>query len=257
LPTELSISASTLLGFLFVLTRVGGAFVFVPLPAMAAAPGLARIVLALGCTVALQSRWPQIDAGLAMPGTLVLWLLAELALGVTIGLAVSMIVEAFVLGAQVLSVQAGFGFASTIDPTQADSNLLQSFAQLAAALLFFAFGLDRQLIAIFASTLDSIPPGSFQIKVRMAEQLIQLGSSIFSIGLRIAFPLMGLLLMVDITIALLGRINQQMQIFSLTFPIKMLLGMAIFGWLLLLFPRLYTSQAERTFALIRAMLRLP
>jgi flagellar biosynthetic protein FliR len=240
-----------------VLTRIAGAFVFVPLPAMSAAPGLARIVLAVGCTMALHARWPVIDATLATPGMMVLWMVAEMSLGVTIGLAVSMIVEPFVLGAQALSVQAGLGFASTIDPTtQANSGLLQALAQLTGGLLFFCFGLDRQLIAIFAATLDKIPPGVFQIKMQMAEQLIQLGSTIFSVGLRIAFPMMGLLLMVDISIALLGRLNQHMQILSMTFPVKLLMGMAVFGWLVLLFPRLYTSQATHTFSLIRALLNL-
>ena len=62
MPGNLSLSLGTLCAFLLVLARVSGAFVFVPLPGATAAPGVARAVLAVGLTLALNSRWPAVDA---------------------------------------------------------------------------------------------------------------------------------------------------------------------------------------------------
>ena len=68
-------------------------------------------------------------------------------LGIGIGLSVAFATEAFSVGAQVIGLQAGYSFASTVDPqTQADSTVLVVLAQLAAGLLFFSMGMDRDII---------------------------------------------------------------------------------------------------------------
>ena len=86
-------------------------------------------------------------------------MLLEAALGVGIGLAVAFATEAFSVGAQMMGLQAGYSFASTVDPnTQADSPVLVVFAQLAAGLLFFAMGLDREVLRIFARSLETRRP---------------------------------------------------------------------------------------------------
>ena len=50
-----------------------------------------------------------------------------------VGLVAAFLTEGFQLGAQVISLQAGYSFATTIDPTSgADSTVLLTIAQLAA-----------------------------------------------------------------------------------------------------------------------------
>src|SRR6185503_20846558 len=99
---------------------------------------------------------------------------------------------------------------STVDPsTGADSSVLLTIAQTAAGLLFFATGMDRQILRAFADSLSSHPPGHFALSVPMVTRMIQAGSSIFSTGLRLVLPLLALLLMVEISLALLTRLNSQ------------------------------------------------
>ena len=53
-------------------------------------------------------------------------------------------------------------YASTIDPnTEADSTVLILMAQLTAGMLFFALGFDRLLLSILARSLETHPPGRF------------------------------------------------------------------------------------------------
>ncbi|MBC7924429.1 MAG: flagellar biosynthetic protein FliR, partial [Bryobacteraceae bacterium] len=182
---------------------------------------------------------------------LVAWTLGEAALGLAAGLATAWISEVFTIGAQALSVQAGYSFASSFDPnTQADSGILQIFAQLTAGLLFFATGLDRQLIRAFALSMETCPPGSFVLHVSMAEMLIRLGSEAFSLAVRIALPVIGLLFVVDLAMGILGRLNQQMQIISLSFPVKMLVSLAMLATIATAFPLLYTQQSARVLQVI-------
>ena len=116
MPTELTFSAGTLYAFLLVLARVAGALGFVPIPGFRSAVEPARVALALAITMALASRWPVVDARGVTPGALVAWVAAEAALGIAVGISIAIAVECFSLAAQVLGTQAGYAYASTIDP---------------------------------------------------------------------------------------------------------------------------------------------
>ena len=116
MPANVTLSAGALYGFLLVLARVGGALIFVPLPGVKGAPEPARVALALGFTLALFSRWPVMQTDGVTVATLAGWALAEAAVGLAIGVSVAIALEAFTLAAQVLGLQAGYAYASTIDP---------------------------------------------------------------------------------------------------------------------------------------------
>ncbi len=251
---ELVLSTATLLGFLATLARVAGVFVFVPLPGLHDGFNLARILLSLSITVALFPFWPHITAEVTA-GLLAVWMISEAALGIGIGLAVAFITEGLNLAAQIMGLQAGYAYASTIDPTtQADSSILVIFSQLAGSLLFFAMGLDREIIRIFARSLEVIPPGSFVLSGAMGRQLLSMAGGMFSTGIRLALPVVAILLLVDISLALLGRVNAQLQLLTIAFPVKMLVALAIFGWLLLLIPVFLRSGGEAAFSMGRALL---
>jgi len=255
MPANLTLSAGTLYGFLLVLARVSGALVFVPLPGVKGAPEPARAALALGFTLALFSRWPEIDATTATAGRLAAWAVAESAVGLAIGVAVGVTLEVFGLAAQLLGLQAGYSFASTIDPnTEADSGILVVFAQLIAGVMFFALGLDRQVLRLFAYSLDKIPAGTYHFSALSAQPLIGLGSALFSVGVRLALPVVALLIMLDVALALLGRLNQQLQLLHMAFPAKMLVALAALAWLAPLFPRILLGFSGQAWTAARQML---
>jgi flagellar biosynthetic protein FliR len=162
-------------------------------------------------------------------------------------------VEAFTVGAQVIGLQAGYSFASTVDPfTQADSTVLVMLAQTSAGLLFFATGLDRDVLRIFARSLVTFPPGSFVMSRGATEIILLAGSTMFSTGLRLALPVMAIMLMVEISLALLGRVNSQLHLMAIAFPIKMMLGLGMLAWLAVLLPALLRGATGVSFAAARA-----
>jgi flagellar biosynthetic protein FliR len=239
MPANLTLSAGTLYGFLLVLARIGGSLIFVPLPGVKGAPEPARVALALGFTLALYSQWPVVRTDKVTVAALAGWVLAEAAVGLAIGVSVAIALEAFTLAAQVLGLQAGYAYASTIDPnSEADSGILLVFAQLMSGLLFFAMGLDREVLRLFAISLEKVPPGVYVFSRATAEPLIRLGATLFSVGVRLALPVVALLVMVDVALALLGRINAQLQLLTLAFPVKMLIALILLSWISPMFPRI-------------------
>lgn len=249
-------SFTWLTAFLLTLARVGGVFTFVPIPGFKQAPDLIKVVLSVLVTIALYPAWPKWTGPLPSEGFLVVLVMSEAALGITIGLAVRFIEEALLLSSQMVGLQAGYSFASTIDPSsQADSSVLQVLASLMASLLFFAFRLHEQVIRSLAQSLISHPPGQVFSMSTSAEPLIRLGSTIFSAGLRLAFPVVALLMFIDISLALLGRLNAQLQLLSLSFPVKMLVALAVLSMTGAAIPLIYQGTAMQNLGFVMRSMR--
>lgn len=235
-------SYSTLFGFLFTLARISGVFAFLPLAALKAAPESVRVVLSLSMTLMLRADWKAPVGAEATIGRIVAGLASEAALGLAIGVALAIVFEAFQMAAQAVSLQAGFGYASTVDPTSgADSTVLLTIAQLTAGLLFFVSGADRLLVKALAESLRLAPPESFTLNKASALALIQFASTIFSSGLRLAAPVIALLLLADASLAVLGRVQAQLHLISLTMPVKLAGTMLILSATIVLQPGFFES----------------
>ncbi|HUA20735.1 MAG TPA: flagellar biosynthetic protein FliR [Bryobacteraceae bacterium] len=253
--TELAVSLAGLYGFLLVLARVSGVIAIAPIPGLSAGPDAARIVLALALTMALFPVWPAPPMGEFAVGRLLGWIAAEAAFGLTVGVALAFLLEGVQLAAQIIGLQAGYSFASTVDPnTQADTTTLQLMSQLFAGSLFFAFGFDREVVHILARSLESVPGGVYTLSGPLVEAVARLGAAIFSTGLQLALPVMALLVLLDIAFAVLGRLHAQLQLLSLSFAVKMLVGVAFLSTLLALFPGVFERSGAATFAVLARVL---
>jgi flagellar biosynthetic protein FliR len=250
---EASLPLSTVFAFLMVLARVSGAFIFVPIPGMSGAPQPVRIVLALSLTIAMFPLWP-VPTATPSVGLLLEWLIVEAAVGLSIGLVVGFLFEAFGLFGQMVGLHSGHSFASTVDPnTQADSGIFVVLGQSIAGLLFFATGLHRNVIHVFAKSLENQPPGMYTLSTGAGDVIIRLGSTIFSTGFKLALPLVALLVMVDLAIALLSLVNAQLQLTSMAFPAKILVTLAFLAAVSAMFPQVYTDYAGRLFSALPAV----
>ena len=255
--TSPAIPASLLYGFLLVLARISGVFVFLPLPGLEAGPGVAKITLSMILTFGMYSQWPVLNPLPTSMMQLAGLMIAEAAIGLAIGLAVAFIIEAITFAAEAISTQAGFEYASMIDPnTQADSTVLLVLAQLTAGLVFFAMGFDRLLLTILSRSLATHPPGAFVASRAGVEALVMLGSNIFTTGLHLALPVMTLLFLIDLSIGLLGHLNSQLQLIALAFPVKMFAALVALSLLVLLIPKIYQQLGEASFTTLGRLLGL-
>jgi flagellar biosynthesis protein FliR len=247
---------ATLFGFLFTLARVSCVFAFLPLAAFRGTAETPKIFLSLGFTLILWPEWKAPVSSEATIGRLLVGIAGEAALGLAIGLMLAIVLEVFQVAAQVVSLQAGFGFASTVDPNSgADSTVLLSLAQITAGLLFFATGADRLLVRALADSLRLCPPESFAVQKNWAEALIRFSGSMFGIGLRLAAPVVALLMLTDAALAVLGRVQTQIQLVSLTIPVKLAVSMLLLSATLAFQPRVFGSVMTQGIRLIEGLLR--
>ena len=247
---------TTLFGFLFTLARVSGVFAFLPLAAFRAAPEASKIVLSLAMTLMLRSSWKTPMSAEVSIGRVVAGIAGEMAIGLAIGISLTIVFEVFQMAAQAVSLQAGLGYASTVDPTSgADSTVLLTIAQLTAGLLFFVSGADRLLVKALAESLRIAPPESFKLNQASAMAIVHFGATIFSSGLRLAAPMIALLLLADASLAVLGRIQPQLHLISLTMPLKLSATMLILSATIVLQPGFFESLMKTWAGLVEAILR--
>jgi flagellar biosynthetic protein FliR len=250
----IDLPASSLCAFLLVLARVAGLIVFLPVPGFSNAPSQIRAGLALAVTFALFPAWPSLPGELPSFGQMTAWALSEAGFGLAVGLAIVFLTESFQIATQVLGLQAGYGYATTIDPnSQADAGVLQVITTLLSGLLFLTLHLDREVFRILGASLEKFPAGSWAPAAASLNGVARLGSGMFSLGLRLAMPVVALLLLLDIALAVAGRIQQQLQLLSLAFPLKMLAALALLAALAPVFARLFETSAVHTIASLRRL----
>jgi flagellar biosynthetic protein FliR len=71
-----------------------------------------------------------------------------------------------------------------------------------------------------------------------------------SVGLRLALPVIALLILIDLALALLGRMQQHLQLLSMAFPAKMACALAILAALAPVVPKMFGAAAEHTLAVL-------
>ncbi len=254
---EVTFSLATLFAFLLVFARVSGIMVFVPIPGLAAGSDASRIMLALALTIGLFPAWPvtAMEGQNLSIGRLSGWIGTEALFGLTVGLAVAFLLEGLQMAAQILGLQAGYSFASTVDPsTQADTTTLQMMAQLMAGIFFFAFGFEGQVVRVLARSFETVPGQLFSLDRAAVEALLRLGAAIFSTGLQLAMPVLALLVLLDVAFAVLGRLHAQLQILSLSFAVKMLVALGFLAGVISLYPAVFEHSGAFTFAVLRQAL---
>ncbi|MCS7026685.1 MAG: flagellar biosynthetic protein FliR [Bryobacteraceae bacterium] len=221
-------STDWILAGLLVFSRLLGVFVSLLAPGVRQIGATAVVVLSAAVGLLLLPLWPQSDrfAGASL-FALLGWILSEATLGAALGLATQILTESFLLASQLISLQAGFTYASTVNPTtDADANSLQVVFQLYAMQWLLSLGLDRWMVRALAESLERLPVGQWPFRRLEISACIAWSSEMWVSALRFALPLVILLVVLDVTLALFGRICAQLQLLSVAFPAKILAAVA-------------------------------
>ncbi len=207
--------------------RVTAMTAFLPIFGTGAVPGPIRIIWVLGLTATFTAALPALGAVPIHDLTsLLVAAVGEALIGGALAFGLLTAYAATQITGRVLDIQVGFGVASILNPsTRAMSSLLGALWGICALAAFL--GLDGHLVMIRAlgASLSSYPPGQFGLQVDGAALLGQ-SSAMFAFGLALAAPVMLLLLLADVAMAVMARTLPQLNVFVLSFPIKIVLGLS-------------------------------
>jgi len=223
------------------LVRVSGMLVFAPFFSSSALPMRAKAALAV--TVAyllapLVAGLPNAHAEIGFAA-----LIGELAVGLVYGLTLTLLQEMLLFAGQIAGVQFSFSLVNLLDPsTHIETPLLGDLFQLMGTLVVIAAGLDRVLLASFIRSFHAVPLGTFALAPVAGLAIVRAAGGIFLAGVEVAAPVLAGTMLVEIAIALLGRLSPQLPVMSLTVPIKTLAGFLILTGSFALWPRFIEAR---------------
>ncbi len=253
--------AALLVNFALLSLRMAALTVFIPLPGSNRMVSTSRVGLALALSAVLAPLArtdldPSWMSGGPAAWSLVALSASEVALGVGMGCAVRLLLESFGLAAQALGFQAGYSYVNTVDPTsEVDASILNVLLALLASLLFLALDLHLFVIKALAESLEAIPLGTFAARPIHAELMIRLGGAMFAAALRLALPVMAILLLIDLTLGLLNQVNSRLQLLTLSFSLKIVTAAAALYATLPLSVKIFRGLSENMAELLLSLLR--
>jgi len=166
-------------------------------------------------------------------------LLGEVAVGVLYGLTLSLLNEMLLMAGQIVGLQFSFSLVNLLDPaSEIQTPLMGDLFQLLGTLVLITAGLDRVLLASMVRSLQVVPLGSFPMAsiAASAKVLVPLLSGSFFAALELAAPVLAATILVEIAVALLGKLSPQLPVISLTVPLKTLTGFVLLIGSLALWP---------------------
>ncbi|MEJ2591746.1 MAG: flagellar biosynthetic protein FliR, partial [Candidatus Thiodiazotropha sp.] len=155
-------------------------------------------------------------------------MLQQVLIGVVMGFILQMVFGALIFGGQVVAYSTGLGFASMVDPQNGvQVPVIAQFYLILATLLFLLSNGHLLTIELLADSFQSLPVAVDGITRNGLLEVVAWGSRMFAGGLLIALPIVGAMLMVNMGMGVVMRAAPQLNIFSVGFPVTMLIGFAL------------------------------
>jgi len=231
--------------FLLVLARLSGLVLAAPIFGHLLVPMRVRagFVGVLALALAPVVGGPAVEA--SVPWGLAGLVAMEAAIGVLIGFVAQLVFAGVQLGGQVAGLQVGFGIASLIDPgTQASTTVIAQWQQLAALLVFLVLDVHHVVLRALLDSFRVAPVGHVVLSGALLEGMIAQAASLFTVGVRIAAPVLVTLLLVNGTLGVLARTIPQLNVFAVGFPVNVGVGLLVLGASLPLTVRFLTGRFD-------------
>lgn len=197
----------------------------------------------LGLAVLLSTViWPpgqKVGAMLPADGTFLLAVLAEVLTGGLVGFGISVIFSALRVAGALSDAQVGLGIAAVVDPgSGAQEGPIEGFYGILGSFVFLAADAHHQVVLALKQLATSVPAGAWMLEAASGERLVALTAAAVEGAVRLALPVVAVMLLTDVALALASRLVPQLQPFFVGAPLKIGLGLGVVlltlpGWIAL------------------------
>lgn len=223
--------------FMLVLSRVAGIFAALPVFGGRRMPlrikAITVLMITLVCFPTLNVEYPRIPTDAFTLGLLIF---SEVMIGLTLAFITQIIFAAVEFSGQIIGMQMGLTISSILDPSQGTQTQIMSVIQtLFATLMFLSLNIHHLFIRAIMDSFKVIPLGGWHLSGELIQFLVMRTADIFIIGIRLAAPVMVALLLATVALGIMARAFPQMNIFMISLPLNIGLGLVILGMTLTIF----------------------
>ena len=214
----------TILPLFFLATvRVGSFVISSPLFGMRGVPTPIRVVISfiLGLAVVSFTGLPSED--LLSSLNFIFVVLVEIAVGLTAGLIVTIWFSSVALAGEKMATSAGLGYAAQIDPQAGGQTPVVSvILNLFLIVLFVSLDGHLLMLRVFFESFSIHPIGSMPPPMVLIGAGIKAAGSMFVAASLIMLPVVGIILMINVSAGIMTRSAPQLNLFSFVFPVTIL-----------------------------------
>lgn len=241
---------------LLVVFRLGGLAIYGPVFGSAVIPGRVKVFLVFLIGLGV---FPVVAAGgngWGQPLQLSLFalaplLLVELLIGIVIGFLASLPLMAVQTGGLIMGQQMGLGFAQLYNPAIDDEADVvgQMLFYMALAGFLLVGGHEAMVLAVLNS-FHHIGPGGLTPDVSLIALIAGMLSAALELALRVAAPLLALILLESVAMGFISKTVPQLNILSFGFPLRILLGFLTVATGLVIIDEVVMDALDATLATI-------
>ncbi len=174
----------------------------------------------------------------------------QILIGLLMGFMLRLVFSALTIAGENIAVTMGLGFAQITDPVNGVTvPIVSQFLSISATLLFLALDGHLALINMLFDSFMYIPVGYVFQHDDALWAVVSWASNMFSGALMVAIPAITALLVANSALALMTRAAPQLNVFSVGFPITIILGLIVIALTLpsmaIVFQNLLNSAFER------------
>ena len=223
--------AGNLFAWLLVFTRVGSAFMVMPLFGDQFVPTNMRLLLALVVSVIVTPVLaPQLPHEPASVLALFLLLSGEILIGVFIGSLPRLMFGALEVAGMIIAMQTGLSNAFVFNPSLASQGSLPgSLLSWLALLLISITNMHHLLLLAVVHSYDLFQPGAPVPVNDLAESVTRMVADSFMIGVEMAAPFLATGLVFALALGVMARLAPQMQVFFVFMSAQIAYGLFLFA----------------------------
>jgi len=159
-----------------------------------------------------------------------------------LGFTVNLVFTAVRYAGSVAGMQIGFAIVNSFDPmSNSQVSIISQLYYLLAVLIFFSTGAHQILVGAMYQSCLVVPPYAGFSMAGGAWQILNEYGMVFSLGLRIAAPIVIVLLLVSASMGIVVKTVPQINILVVGFPIKISVGLITLGLSLVFFRQILIS----------------
>jgi len=238
------------------LVRVSGMVAFAPFFSSTAVPMRVKAVFSLAVAFLLApvvAALPAAQVSISFSS-----ILGELSVGLVYGLSLTLLNEMMLFAGQIVGLQFSFSLVNLMDPASAiQTPLLGDLFQLMGTLVLITAGLDRILLASMVRSFRAVPLGTFVLAPPAALTIVRAASGVFLAAVELAAPVLAATMLVEVAVALIGKLSPQLPVMMLTVPLKTLTGFVILAGSLALWPRFIEARFAGLLDMAERLLSVP
>ncbi|MFI5179351.1 MAG: flagellar biosynthetic protein FliR [Vicinamibacterales bacterium] len=177
----------------------------------------------------------------AMPLALGLVVVRELAIGLAMALGLRALVAGAEVAGHLSGNQLGLSYGSIVDPQSGvRNNMLAALYANLALVTFFLINGHHTLIRSLAGSYASMPIGPGKVDASIVRTVMQMLGLVFVLGVRLAAPLVLVLLVVELALGLIVRAAPAMNVMVVGTPLRLLVGLIVVAAVVPYIPQVIT-----------------